>query len=123
MKQTMNIISTIKGLSEIDFQSTLEERVSAFKDNYKNIQGFDPHSEDYFDESFIAICNITAAICDEDDYIFGSDGIMIEECYASELFNDVDDAWIDKGFGGFAKVIHDHLLKKEKYEFLNAIKQ
>lgn len=112
-----------KKLSNVDCNYPMQDRVKLFSDSYKSLIVVDPHEENYFNFVFPALCNIVSAVCEDEDYSFGEDGIMIENCFASWFFDGMDESIVEKEWMDFKNYVFDTLLKEERYEFLDELKK
>jgi hypothetical protein len=110
-------------LSCVDHNSPMQDRVKLFSDSYKSLIVVDPHEENYFNFVFPSLCNIVSAVCEDEDYVFGSDGVMVEDCFASSFFDGMDESLVERGWMEFKNYVFDTLLKEERYEFLEELKK
>lgn len=118
-----DFIIEIDLLDEVDFNSSLEDKIDCFRSNYLKI--LDTNEEKLNENPFFALAylsNIMASVCDEDDYEYDEEEFLTETCPAIILSNKLDEAIMDLNFELFNDVIKKFLLKGEKYELLNAIK-
>jgi hypothetical protein len=112
-----------KVLLDVDHESSLEERIECFKDSYVSILEISEselHSNPFLSLAYLS--NIISSICDEEDYIYDEDDYLIETCQSIVLSDKLDDAIMECNHDKFKDIIKEFLLKNEKYELLNAIK-
>lgn len=113
----------IELLDEVDFNSSLEDKIDCFRSNYLKI--LDVTEEKLNENPFFALAylsNIMASVCDESDYEYDEEDYLLETCTAVVLSNKLDEAVMDLNLEMFKEIIKKFLLKEEKYELLNAIK-
>lgn len=110
-------------LSDVDCDSSIEERCKCFKDNYLAVVSLNDKLiiENPF-HSMAYISNIIGSVCDEEDYEFDEDEFLTDTCQAIMLSDKLDEALINFNINSFKEAIKEYLLKNEKYELLNEIK-
>lgn len=119
----LNFKETLELLSIIDCDSSIEERCESFKENYLNVIYM---TDDFMIEnplhSIAYVSNIVSSVCDEEDYEYCDEGFLLETCQSIVLSDKLDDLLMEFNISGFKEEIKNFLLKNEKYELLNTIK-